>query len=119
MGIKKLIKLTTSGFTLGFIGYLLYKNLDLENELQNIRDNLKAKRDRMELNEQTRKLIIREFFEYLFENPDMTLEEVILKFEKADPGMNLETFAKTKMRRGESYVRSYKPYYEEAKRMIN
>ena len=116
--MKKLFKYSVTGALLGGIGYLMYKNSDLEKELREISDNLKARRDKWVMNNKTNDLLINTFISLIIEKPDITLDEAILRFENAKGNTTLEEFAETKMRIADSYRKSYKPYFEKAKKIL-
>ena len=50
------------------------------------------------------------FNQFIKENPNITLDEAILRFENAPVNQSLEVFAKSKMRTAESYQRIYRPF---------
>ena len=75
------------------------------------------KYDKINLNEN---FTIQQFYDFLQENPYITLDTAILKFENADKiFQNLEQFAKTKMRKAKSYRKSFKKSWKIANNMIN
>ena len=106
---------------LGVLGYMLCKTFDInvEHELQNFSDTVSAKRKQYEINKKTKELIISEFSDMIFVNCDITLEEAVTKFENVEEGMTLEEFAKLKNRTKESYLNSYQPYFEEARKLYD
>lgn len=117
--MSKFVKYTFSGVLLGGLGYLIYKNIDIEQELRDIRNNLSAKRKRWEINNKTNELLINAFAEMILENENISLDEAILNFENAEAGNTLENFAKSKMRNADSYRNSYEPYFNEAKNIVS
>lgn len=117
--MKKLIRYSITSALLGGIGYLIYKNTDLESQLIEIRDDLKAKRTKWEMNHKTNAILINAFTEIILENPNIGFDNAILKFENAKEGLTLDQFAETKMRISDSYRKSYRPYYDKALDILN
>ena len=114
---KKILKYSFGSLLIGGLAYLLYNN-DFEKEIRNIRDKLKAHRLKWEINEKTHELIINTFVDIILNKPNVSLNEAILIFEKAKEGMTLKEFAKSKMRLEENYIKIYKPYFEEAYKIV-
>ena len=110
----KIIKYSVMGLAIGSIGFLFYKN-HLEEYLKDFTDNIEAKRKKLEINQKAEEFLIKEFIDMVMEKSDITLDEAILKFENADEGITLEEFAETKMRSGEVYRETYKPYFSQAR----
>ena len=55
--------------------------------------------------------ITREFFSHLLlQNPNLTLDDAILRFENASEA-TLDEFAQQRFRTGESYRKVYKPFW--------
>ena len=114
----KIIKYSLGSLFVGGLAFLLYKNTDLDKEIRNIRDKLNAHRLKWEINEKTHELIIHTFVDIILEKPNVSLHEAILIFENAKEGMSLNDFAKSKMRKEEHYIKTYKPYFEEAYKIV-
>ena len=115
--MKRLVKYSVTGMLLGGVGYLVYKHSDIEAELMEIRENLQAKREKWEINNKTNEILINTFISLIIENPDITLDQAILRFENAKD-VNLDEFAEHKMRKAESYRNSYKPYFDKAQKIL-
>ena len=68
---------------------------------------------------QAKELTVKFFMDLLCQNPKITLDEAILKFEDVDKKYtNLEDFAKDKNRDGHGYRKAYSELFIEAKRKI-
>ena len=87
--------------------------LELENEKQ------KMEQDKEESITKTKELIVTSFVEMLLDNPDLELESAILQFENAVLGLTLEQFAQTKSRSKDSYLKVYKPFFDDAQDILN
>ena len=69
--------------------------------------------------EKAKKIILNFFIDKLKENPDICLDEAILKFEDNNNEFkNLEEFAKSKTRSVECYRQSYSKIFDQAKKKI-
>ena len=66
---------------------------------------------------QAEELTINNFIKYMNDNPDITVDNAILLFENSDDE-SLQIFAEKKHRTKESYYRSYKNLFIEAKRKL-
>ena len=101
--------LTTLGIIgVGVISGIIYANYDtIKIKLMNEYSNMKARQ------------ITIEFFESLLEkNPDVTLDEAILKFEDVRNEFNsLEEYSKKRHRSVEIYRESYSKLFDSAKRI--
>ena len=76
------------------------------------------KSDNLNNKKEAENLIINFFIKYLEYDSEMSVDKAILKFENADEA-SLENFAKSKHRTRESYYRSYKKLFIEAKTQFN
>lgn len=100
------------GLVLGatIIGGILYNNAEkIQIEIMKQKGIYQAKK------------IARDFFiEKLKENPNITLDNAILKFEDTKNEFStLEEFVKDKTRTEESYRKAYKKIFKDAKKKIN
>ena len=65
-------------------------------------------------NRHAREITIEFFANARYRNPNITLDEAILKFENGDQYDNLESFAKSKNRTIESYRKAYSQMFKES-----
>ena len=93
----------------GVIGGLVYNNFDL------IKAEIKKNRISGEI-----KQLTKDFFKNcLIENPNISLDEAILKFEDSNNKYkNLEEFAKSKQRTVENYRKAYSKLFDKAKKKL-
>lgn len=112
----RFLKGTSMIITGSIIGIVLYKEYKKYSETKNEVNELKKLKN--ETIDKTKELIINTFVEFLLQNPTITLEESILKFEKVPNTMNLEEFAESKSRKKVTYIKIYEPYYLEAKKLL-
>ena len=96
-------------FGAGFISLILVNYIDdIKLEILRYVEFQKAKN-----------ILIKFFVEKLKENPDISLDEAILKFEdNKNEFKNLEEFAKSKTRSVECYRQSYSKIFDLAKKKI-
>jgi hypothetical protein len=107
--------LLLSGLTVGIsiFSLLNFENKVKTNDNKNTNYIIKKEQKRAE------KLVVNFFVKELRNNPDLTLEEAILRFE--DPHnkyKNMEDFVKLKDRTIQVYIDTYKKMYNKAKKNI-
>lgn len=78
-----------------------------------------AQKDKKEAKEKSETLVIQFFTDLLVKNPNITLEQCILRFENAEDGISLQQFAEKKQRTYQMYIESYQGYYNTAKQNIH
>lgn len=110
MNLLNVLKFSVTGVVVG--GCVFY----LVNELKDLTNPLEL--EKQKTIEEAQEIIVSSFVNMILENPEITLEDAILKFENAKPGISLSEFAESKSRIVENYTDAYNIYFEQAKDII-
>ena len=104
------MKYLGAGILIGSVGAFGFYLLSHETRIE------KLKR---ESNEQAESIVIRSFIDMILKNKNISIEEGILKFENARPGITLDEFAESKQRNRDGYINAYGEYFDKAQEILN
>lgn len=71
-----------------------------------------------ETNNKAKEITITAFVEMMLKNPDITIDDAILKFENVQDGISLGEFAESKTRTRENYISAYRKYFDKAHEIV-
>jgi|APSaa5957512535_1039671.scaffolds.fasta_scaffold142079_1 hypothetical protein len=87
--------------------FLIAYYKDISTYLENISTYLEMEYLKMKSKQEAREITIEFFASLRYRNPNITLDEAILRFENCDEFDNLEDFATSKNRTSNSYREAY------------
>ena len=105
----KSFKYLGGGILVGSVAILGFYLLSKETRIERLK---------RETNNMASEITVGAFLEMLLEDRKINIETAILIFENAQPGMNLDQFARSKTRDKEGYIKAYQKYFDKAQDIL-